>query len=218
MPASPWLDPEFLLQKAVAYHHVVDDVLVVGACLISGTPTTICELKSAFLDKHLDLLLKFWGLTIVPHGKELHFYISEHSLRVFEQFLDNCVKDESHICMLAILISASKVLLHSLNPSNVIMGMCHQVDIERLLRVLSSLYIILWFKSIIKVIIIDPIFHLLSFFFISLSSFTLNSGILIVFVIPTGHLVPILYIVTHHFHFEFGEGLGPWMLYTHDYL
>jgi hypothetical protein len=77
MPSNSWFDTEFLQQKLMAMHHVVDHVLKVRACLVMHTPASVNKLKATFLNQHLHVSLYLVSLSLVPHRKEFHLNVRE---------------------------------------------------------------------------------------------------------------------------------------------
>jgi hypothetical protein len=60
--------------------HLHNDILIVGASLVIGDPTTLSNLELATLDEFLNLLFLLRGQSGVPHGEEFHLYISEGTI------------------------------------------------------------------------------------------------------------------------------------------
>jgi hypothetical protein len=60
-PADAWNNSEFSLEELVTHIHLHNNVLIVGASLIIGDPTTLSNLKLAILDKLLDIFFVFWA-------------------------------------------------------------------------------------------------------------------------------------------------------------
>ena len=106
VPSNSWLDAKLLQEEGMAQIHVVENILVVGTSLVSGTPPSVCKLKSAFSHQHLDVLLHLWRLSVVPHREILHLHIRKDSLRIFQQLFNHCVQNQPHVCVLRVLVGA----------------------------------------------------------------------------------------------------------------
>lgn len=135
MPSDSWLDAEFLLEELVADHHVVDHIFIVGSSFIVHAPAGVDKLKSSFGDQGPYITLDFLSLLVVPHGEELHLNISELSCGVGHQLLNNSRQDKVDLCMLLTLVSSNIILINSLEPPNVIMGVSNKVDVQGLILV-----------------------------------------------------------------------------------
>jgi len=84
-------------------------------------PACICEFKSAFLDKGTGFFFLLVGLTLPPHGEELHLNLGEAFLWVSCQLNHYCVNDVFYICHGDILSRAGEVLIDSLEPTDIVM-------------------------------------------------------------------------------------------------
>lgn len=123
VPAYGWGDIEFLLEKLVANHHIVNNVIKMRVSLIIGTPSSVYNFKLLILDKFLDLLLFILRLPLVPHWEESHFCISKIPLFILWQFFNNRVKNILYISMLARHIATRVVLVNSFKPPQIFMRM-----------------------------------------------------------------------------------------------
>lgn len=54
-------------------HHVVDEVIEVGRCLVRHAPARIEELESSLLDELPHLVFQGVSLSAPPHIEKLHF-------------------------------------------------------------------------------------------------------------------------------------------------
>lgn len=198
VPSDSWLNSKFFLKESVSLHHVVDDVLVVGAGLISSTPASVGKLESSLLDQLLHLLLSFWGLSPIPHCEEFHFNIGEHSLWVLEQLVNDGVKDESNVSVLGILVSSGEILVNCLDPAYVIVSMGHEMNVESLLVLVGSgLDLIRGSEPFLDIDLILPLVKVLNLPFDSTLRFTHHSRIIVV-LIGAWHLIPVLDIIALH--------------------
>jgi len=200
VPSNSWTNPKFTLQESMTDHHVINQVLVVRTSFISGTPSAVCELKSAFFNKLLNLSLHLLCLAVVPHSKVFHLDVSEDSLWVLDQLFNHCIKNKSHISMLRILVCAREVLVDRLDPAYIVMGMSYEMYSKLLFVLVRSIYRLdIWMFAKIGVNRLLPI---LNSFMLSLKASTrlpLYRRIFIVGVFcTTRHLVPILDVIAHH--------------------
>jgi len=106
MPSYSGGDSKLTLQELVAHQHVVNNVLVVSAGLIGGTPAAICELQSSFFDQFFYIILHLFCLSPVPHGEEFHLHVGKSALRVLQKLINRCLKDQVYDCVLGILLCA----------------------------------------------------------------------------------------------------------------
>ena len=67
-------------------------------------PTSIDELKTAFLDKLACLFLAMLVLVVPPHGEEFDLDLGETLLLVSDQLFDISVDDVLHVSGLDILL------------------------------------------------------------------------------------------------------------------
>ena len=145
----------------MTFHHVVHYVFVVGASLIVCWPSSIDDFKSALSDKFLDLILDFLRLSGIPHGKIFHLSISKLGMWILIHLLNNRVKDNIHSSMLLILTSPRVILLNSLKPTYIVMGVRNHMYIKLLVLVysISHYSLLLWafilfffFKSLLNLL------------------------------------------------------------------
>lgn len=121
MPTYSWLYSEFLQQKLMPQHHVVDHVLVVCACLIMHAPASIDELQPALSHELPHLLLPHViPLLPPPHAEELHLNVCEPLVRIIKQLIHDSLYDTVHIGLRNILVAAGVVLIYSLEPPYII--------------------------------------------------------------------------------------------------
>jgi len=120
VPSDSRLDSEFIKQKLVPVHHIVDHVLEVWASLVVHAPACIHELETAFLDKLPHISFGLLILFIIPHGEEFHFNVSKFTVRILNQFWDNRTQDHVDLSNLVCLIRSCVILVNSFEPSNVV--------------------------------------------------------------------------------------------------
>ena len=119
-------------------NHVVDHVFVVGTCFVSRAPSVVREFKSALFNKHLNIFLHLFVLAIIPHPEELHLDIGEFPVRVLQELINSRVKDQMDGGVLSILVCSRVILIESLNPAYIIMGMCEEMDVNSFILLISS--------------------------------------------------------------------------------
>ena len=85
LPTNTWLDTEFFEDEVVADHHVVDHVLVDGACFVVHGPAGVDEFELSISNEGPNLSLHIFILIIPPHLKELHLNFHELSSGVGEE-------------------------------------------------------------------------------------------------------------------------------------
>ncbi len=111
----------------MAEHHVINHVFVMSIRLIMHTPSAIHYLKTALLNKLTYLILHVVRLLPPPHAEELHFNVGELLVGISYQLINHCVYYQLHACLCDILIRASEVLVHSFEPSHIIMRVSYHV-------------------------------------------------------------------------------------------
>ena len=152
-PTYSWSDIKLLLEELMPLHHIVENILVIGTCLIICRPSTVQELEAAFSDILLYSSLHVLCLPSVPHGKEFHFDVGEFSMWFPGHFVKYRIQDQMNCGMLNDLSRTSVVLIDSLEPSKIIMSMWHHMHIKLLmlispivlLEVLSALFFLLFY-------------------------------------------------------------------------
>ena len=155
VPSDSWLDTEFLLEELVADHHVVDHIFIMRSSLIVHAPAGIDELESSFGDQGSDIALDFLSLLVVPHGEEFHLNIGELSCGVEHQLLNNGCQDQIDLSMLLTLVATNIILINSLEPPNVVMGVSDEVDIQGLILIfpwLRRMEMLFGFSSFVDLI------------------------------------------------------------------
>lgn len=83
IPTNFRLNAKLLLNPLMADHHVINYVIEIWSGFVVGTPTAIDKFELAVLNQVFDNLLFFFGLSVVPHGKEAHFSIGESPVLIF---------------------------------------------------------------------------------------------------------------------------------------
>ena len=136
MPSNGWNIVELSEQELMAKHHVVHDVVVMGACLIMHGPSSVHKLQSVLIDKHAHLGLQFSGLPLPPHGEELHLYIGEGEVRIVQQLLDDRVQDVLDIGECYVVPGTSVVFVYGFEPANIIVGVRNYMHVECSLEVI----------------------------------------------------------------------------------
>lgn len=83
IPTNFRLNAKLLLNPLMADHHVINYVIEIWSSFVVGTPTAIDKFELAVLNQVFDNLLFFFGLSVVPHGKEAHFSVGESPVLIF---------------------------------------------------------------------------------------------------------------------------------------
>ena len=83
VPTYSGLDAKLLLNPLVSDHHIINYVIEIRSSFVVGTPPAINKFELATLNQVFDNLLFFFGLFIIPHGKEAHLSIGEPSGLIF---------------------------------------------------------------------------------------------------------------------------------------
>mmetsp|Transcript_33580 Transcript_33580/g.51656 ORF Transcript_33580/g.51656 Transcript_33580/m.51656 type:complete len:226 (+) Transcript_33580:2775-3452(+) len=138
-PGSSGNYSKFFLEEGVAHHHVVDDIGVVGASLVVGTPATVEELESTLLNVLLETILDLSGLASVPHVEILHLDVSELGPGALLHFGHDTVENDGDGGMLRLLVESSVVLIDGLEPAQVVVGVGDHVHEHLLVLILSVL-------------------------------------------------------------------------------
>jgi hypothetical protein len=77
-------------------------------------------------------------LAIIPHPEELHLDIGEFPGWVLQELINSRVKDQMDGGVLSILVCSRVILIESLNPAYIIMGMCEEMDVNSFILLISS--------------------------------------------------------------------------------
>jgi hypothetical protein len=112
----------------VANHHVIDHVLIRRAGFVVHGPAGIEELKLTSDNKVSHLLFHIFALFIEPHGEELHLNVGKLLSWVPQQLIDDIFNDEFNTSILCIFVSTAEVLIWSLKPTNIIVGVGDQMN------------------------------------------------------------------------------------------
>ena len=131
LPADSWLDAKGVSYPLVTNHHVLDHILVDWASLIMHRPAGIDNLKLPILDEFVNISPSLLTLLIPPHFEELHFNLRELSFWVILEGIHNGCDLNVDICQLDILASPFKILFECLEPSNIVVGMRHNMNSGR---------------------------------------------------------------------------------------
>ena len=81
-PAYAWDDSKFFLHKLMANVHIHDDILIVGASLIVGYPSSLRYLQLTIANQFLYILLPPGRQPGVPHVEIFHLYIGKSKIFV----------------------------------------------------------------------------------------------------------------------------------------
>ena len=141
MPADPGLDAKLLQKELMAVHHVVDHVLEVRARFIVHAPAGVHEFEAAFLHNLPDFFFHVFILLAPPHLKKFHFDVSEFAMRILEEGFHYSTYRHADLGKLDILFGAAVVLVDSLLPSNIIMCMSDEMDVQLLIHIITSIVV-----------------------------------------------------------------------------
>lgn len=122
---------ESVLQPAQTHSHLVDEILVVHVGFVRHAPPRVDELDLSVGHQRLHLLLLAVSGLVPPSVEEGHFDDGELVLGVFGQFADNRVDGVLHSCELGPHVPAVEIVVDSLEPSDVVVGVGNEVHGER---------------------------------------------------------------------------------------
>jgi hypothetical protein len=119
---------ECLLEPSVADGHLIDHVFVVRCGLVTHAPAAIQELNlSIIVQRFHSLPLSLIGL-IPPPVQKGNLNNGELVSGVFGQLLNNSINGILHTGQLRRHVTTIIVVIDSLEPSNIIMGVWDEVD------------------------------------------------------------------------------------------
>ena len=120
---------ELFFQELMPNHHVVHHIIIVSACLIVHWPTCIDEFETVLFNKLSNLILQLRRLSVEPHRKEFHLDIGKPFVFIFEQLINHIIEDLLDFGYCNTLFHPWIIFIWSFEPTDVVMGMCDQVDI-----------------------------------------------------------------------------------------
>jgi hypothetical protein len=122
LPPDTGSDTEFTHHEVVTLPHICNHVFIVGASFIVHRPASIQNFK-ATLSYHIsDLLFQLISLVAPPHSEEFHLNVAEAFLRIFDHLVNHFIEDELDGDSLDIIITTRVVLIDSLEPTDVVVG------------------------------------------------------------------------------------------------
>lgn len=128
LPSNSRLDPKFLHQEVMANHVIIDHVLILWAGLIMHGPACASHLKLPRTDKLSYFVFLRLTLLCPPHVEEFHLNLNEASLRVLQQGLYHRFDGLPNSCPLDVFGCPFKVLVHRLQPSDIIVRVGNNVN------------------------------------------------------------------------------------------
>mmetsp|Transcript_2023 Transcript_2023/g.4500 ORF Transcript_2023/g.4500 Transcript_2023/m.4500 type:complete len:356 (-) Transcript_2023:31-1098(-) len=135
LPADGRSQPEGLEQKEVAEGHLLDHVAVVCGSFVVHTPSAIDKLQPPSHDQPVHLPLLVAALLAPPTPEEAHLDVGELTIRVgsildviWVDGVGDCVENHRHIRPLDAVVQTHVVLVHSLEPPDVIVCVMNQMD------------------------------------------------------------------------------------------
>lgn len=108
-------------------HVIIDHVLINGTGLIMHGPASVDHLKLARFYQSSDLVLRLIRLLLPPHTKELHLNLDKASLRILQEGLHDGINGLTDTRRLYVLRCTVEILVHRLQPADVIMRMRNNV-------------------------------------------------------------------------------------------
>lgn len=97
---------------------------------IIHTPSTTNEFQSSFINQLLHFFFIVVWLILPPFEKEWWFNVNESFCRIFQQRCDHWVQNQLNIRLLVILLRAIVILINCFQPANIVVRMCHDVNIQ----------------------------------------------------------------------------------------
>lgn len=120
LPACGGSYIKVIKNELMAQRHLVDDVLVIGCGFIIHAPSTANEFELAIFDECFGYLLGVIILEVPPHFEKGGLDLNESARGILLQFLNISVDGVLNGGKLNRLLESVKVLIDSLEPTNVI--------------------------------------------------------------------------------------------------
>lgn len=120
LPANRWLYTELFKDKIVTNLHIVNHVLVDGACFVVHRPACVHHFELSIAYKLACLGLHVIVLLVPPHAEELHLDFHESLLWINKQRVNDRGKLNLNHCSLNVLLVAVEILVDSFQPSDIV--------------------------------------------------------------------------------------------------
>lgn len=130
LPSDSGFDSKLIKDPLMPNNVIIDHVFISGASLIVHRPSSIDKLKLTIGNELLDLGLHVVFLVGPPHREEFHLNFGELSFRIIREAVHNSGKFHTNVGHLGLFITSIVVLINGLKPSDVIMRMRHNVDVD----------------------------------------------------------------------------------------